>query len=154
MIFIPTGLTRTPQSEAAWEAAGTTGAQLLYFHSTNLQGNGMRETTQLEFSENENIPYALKSVSKRDEKPGLVSRCPRPRVESVCQFGGCCARVLVYLDIAALLSADVRSRKLLVASALSAVRGSSSQHGANSEPSTTSRKYSAGGREDASYVAG
>ena len=59
-----------------WEAAGTTGAQLLYFHSTNLQGNGMRETTQLEFSENENIPYALKSVSKRDEKPGLVFSVP------------------------------------------------------------------------------
>ena len=35
------------------EAAGTTGAQLLYFHSTNLQGNGMRETTQIESSEND-----------------------------------------------------------------------------------------------------
>ena len=73
MIFIPTGLTRTPQSEAAWEAAGTTGAQLLYFHSTNLQGNGMRETTQIESSENEST---LAEYRKRDEKPGLVFSVP------------------------------------------------------------------------------
>ena len=136
-----------------WEAAGTTGAQLLYFHSTNLQGNGMRETTQLEFSENENIPYALKSVSKRDEKPGLVSRCPRPRVESVCQFGGCCARVLIYLDIAALLFADVRSRKLLVASALGCQGEVASQHGATFGSEHDIAEYSAGGREAASCVA-